>query len=60
MGGNCSPLLADLFLAHCEFLYMGKIIKDKKYGLAKLLSNTSRYIDDLCFINYKHFVSLPT
>ena len=58
MGGNCSPLLADLFLAHCEFLYMSSLLKNKKFGLARLLSNTSRYIDDLCFINYRNFVSI--
>ena len=58
MGGNCSPLLADLFLCHCEFIYMSNLVKNKKFGLAKLLSNTSRYIDDLCIINYKHFNSL--
>ena len=45
MGGSSSPLLADLFLAHCEFTYMKRIIADKKFGLAKLLSRTSRYID---------------
>ena len=55
MGGNCSPLLADLFLCHCEFSYMSSLVKNKKFGLAKLLSNTSRYIDDLCIVNYKHF-----
>ena len=55
MGGNCSPLLADLFLLHCEFVYMQNLLKNKKMGLAKLLSNTSRYIDDICIINYKHF-----
>ena len=58
MGGNCSPLLADLFLLHCEYIFMSNLMKSKKYGLAKLLSNTSRYIDDLCIINYKHFASL--
>ena len=58
MGGNCSPLLADLFLMHCEFIFMQKIVKDKKYGLAKLLSNTSRYIDDVSIINYRHFDTL--
>ena len=31
------------------------LVKNKKFGLAKLLSNTSRYIDDLCIVNYKHF-----
>ena len=58
MGGACSPLLADLFLAHCEFIFMTSLIKDKKFGLARLLSNTSRYIDDLMLINYKHFDTL--
>ena len=55
MGGNCSPLLADLFLTHCEFLFMTNLLKNKKFGLAKLLSSTSRYIDDVCLLNYKHF-----
>ena len=60
MGGNCSPLIADLFLAHCEFVYMSSLLKDKKFGLARLLSNTSRYIDDLCFINYKGFDNIKS
>ena len=58
MGGNCSPLLADLFLLNCEFCFMKELVKEKKFRLAKLLSHTSRYIDDICVINYKHFDSL--
>ena len=58
MGGNCSPLLADLFLCHCEYLYMSTLVKSKKFGLARLLSHTSRYIDDLCIVNYKYFHTL--
>ena len=58
MGGNCSPLLADLFLSHCEYVYMSTLVKNKKFGLARLLSHTSRYIDDLCIVNYKHFHNL--
>ena len=58
MGGNCSPLLADIFLSHCEYMYMSTLVKSKKFGLAKLLSHTSRYIDDICIVNYKHFNSL--
>ena len=34
---------------------MTSLLKNKKFNLAKLLSNTSRYIDDLCIVNYKHF-----
>lgn len=50
MGGNYSPHLVDLFLAHCGFLYMSNLMKKKKFGIARLLSasDTSRYIDDLC------------
>ena len=58
MGGNSSPLLADIFLLNCEFIFMKQLVKNKKFGLAKLLSNTSRYIDDICVINYKHFDGL--
>ena len=36
------------------------LIKKTNFGLARLLSNTSRYIDDLCIINYKHFENLIT
>ena len=37
---------------------MSNLLKNKKFSLATLLSNTPRYIDDLCFLNYKHFVSI--
>ena len=37
---------------------MATLIKNKKIGLAKLLSHTSRYIDDICIVNYKHFHDL--
>jgi len=41
-------------------VYMSSLLKDKKFGLARLLSNTSRYIDDLCFINYKGFDNIKS
>ena len=55
MGGNCSPLLADLFLCFCEFTFMNDLLKQKKFGLAKKLSNISRYIDDIAVVDYKWF-----
>ncbi len=58
MGGNCSPLLADLFLMYCEFKFMKVLVTEKKFHLAKLLSKTSRYIDDICLVNYRHFDGL--
>ena len=39
-------------------MYMSTLVKSKKFGLAKLLSHTSRYIDDICIVNYKYFNSL--
>ena len=55
MGGNASPLIADLFLANLEFKYMNELIdtdqNDDNYNnnirLAKKLSNNCRYIDDI-------------
>ena len=32
---------------------MSQLVKEKKFGLSKLLSNTFLYIDDLCFRNYQ-------
>ena len=55
MGGNCSPLLADLFLCFCEYTFMSNLLKEKKFGLAKKLSNISRYIDDIAVVDYKWF-----
>ena len=61
MGGNCSSPMADLTLSYKEFIYMQNLLRDNKWGLAKLLSNNSRYVDDVNIINYKKFLTLmPT
>ena len=47
MGGNASPLIADLFLANLEFKYMDTLVSSKSpenLRMAKKLSNNSRYI----------------
>ena len=36
MGGNASPIVADLYLSWCEYCYMTKIVKID-YAVAKLL-----------------------
>lgn len=54
MGGNASPLIADLFLANLEFKYMDKLVSSKSpenLRIAKKLSNNSRYIDDIAVCN---------
>jgi len=55
MGGNSSSPLADLTVGKKEFNYMKKLLQEKKMGLAKLLSNNKRYVDDLATINYLYF-----
>lgn len=58
MGGCSSPLIADLFLGFCEFNFMKSLVADNRLKLAKLLSFTSRYVDDICIVNYKYFGDL--
>ena len=58
MGGNSSSQLADLSLAKSEYNYMQTLLKAKKQGLAKLLSDNCRYVDDLITINYLNFEHL--
>ena len=54
MGGNASPLIADLFLANLEFRYIDKLVSSKSpenLRMAKKLSNNNRYIDDIGVCN---------
>ena len=55
MGGSCSSPTADLYLSFKEYTYMKTLLRDKRFNLARLLSNNSRYIDDVNIINYQHF-----
>ena len=57
MDGNSSSQLADVPLSKSEFNYQLSLIKDKKFNLAKRLSNNKRYVDDLGVINYTSFAS---
>ena len=50
MGTDCAPFLANLFLYYYEFKYMDRMCKEN-YSLAKKLSFTWRYIDDLITLN---------
>ena len=55
MGGNCSPLLADLFLCVCEIDFL-KAQKEKgNFNIYKILSKASRYIDDIVVYDFKYF-----
>ena len=54
MGTDCVPQLANLFLFHYEYLYMKKLMKDNMC-VAKMFSDTVRYIDDLLTLNNATF-----
>jgi len=58
MGGNSSSPIADLTISKREFNYMKKLLSEKKFNLAKRLSNNCRYVDDLITINYTYFHNL--
>ena len=59
MGGNCSPFIADLYLAWLEFEYMSDLMKNN-YSLAKQLSYNSRYIDDILTPNVTGFLHIAS
>ena len=51
MGTDCAPFLANLFLFTCEFQWIDKQRKAKRYNLLKKFMGCGRYIDDLFMIN---------
>ncbi len=59
VGDNCAPFLADLFLSWLEYKFMINLTKNVK-KLARLLSNNSRYLDDILIINLKGFGKTAT
>ena len=54
MGTDCAPQLANLFLFHYEYTYMKGLMK-KNLCVAKMFSDTVRYIDDLLTLNNTNF-----
>ena len=61
MGGNASPFIADLCLAWAEYTFMTELAKSKQpddIKLCSLLSNNSRYIDDISVLNFLSFGEL--
>ena len=57
MGGNASPLIADLYLSWCEFLYVSRLCKTN-IQMAKNLYFTSRYLDDIVTVNFDSFLNI--
>ena len=47
MGGNASPLIADLYLSWLEYQYLSKLVTNKDFNLLHKPKCNSRYIDDI-------------
>lgn len=57
MGGNSSPIIADLFLSFIEYEFVHNCVKTKS-KLYKDMKYMFRYIDDICVFNSNNFYSI--
>ena len=55
MGTNCAPLVADLFLFCYERDFMKDLSSDNQTDVIKAFTSTSRYLDDLLYIDNPYF-----
>ena len=53
MGTNCALLVADLFLFCYERDFMMSLSEEKQSEVIEAFISTSRYLDDLLYINNK-------
>ena len=58
MGGNASPLIADLYLSWLEYQYLSKLVRNKDFNLLHKLKYNSRYIDDIITPNVENFLEI--
>ena len=59
MGTNCAPLFADLFLFCYERGFMMSLSDYKQANIFDALTS-SRYLDDICNINYIYFENMKS
>ena len=55
MGTYCAPLVADLFLFCYERDFMTSLSGDNQADIIEALNSTSRYLDDLHYIDNPYF-----
>ena len=55
MGTNCAPLVADLFLFCYERDFMLSLSDNNQTDIIEVLNSTSRYLDDLFYIDNPYF-----
>ena len=60
MGGNASPLIADLYLSWLEYCFLEKLVRAKDFHLVHKLKHNSRYIDDIAVPNLDNFLEIAS
>ena len=60
MGTNCAPLVADLFLFCYEIDFMKDLSSDNQADFVKAFDSTSRYLEDLLYIDDPYQLNLST
>ena len=55
MGTTCVALIDNLFLFCYERSFMTSRSDDKQAGIVDAFNTTSRYLDDILYINYVYF-----
>ena len=60
MGGNASPLIADLYLFWLKYQYLSKLVTNKDFNLLHKLKYYSRYINDIITPNVENFLEIAT
>ena len=58
MGTNCAPLVANLFLFCYETDFMLSVSAENQSGVIEAFNSTSRYLDDLLYIDNDFFDSM--
>ena len=60
MGGNASPLVADLYLSWLEYKFINKLIKRKEFGLVDKLKYICWYTNDIITPNVDNFINIAS
>ena len=60
MGGNASPLIADIYLSWLEYQYLSNLVTNKDFNLLHKLKYYSRYINDIITPNVENFLEIAT
>ena len=58
MGTHCAPLVADLFLFCFERDFMTSLSDDSQADIIEAFNTTSRYLDDLLYIDNPYFARM--